>query len=282
MLTLSHTAETNARIATEYDYGDQPFPDDHLLAPGNYRDDLDAYPRAHTPPWLSAYVTGGRKPRLRIPSGTPGRRRANRGSGTIRGTSTATCTATQSSGPRHHGGWEAPARRPPSDHLRQEVDRARRSGVGQLFGDPDRREALHVPHLLHQQVGIPGGAISVLRGAEDLGAHLEREPRGGAAGGVGLPGEPARHHLEPRLLDDLVSRVGRGETVTVGGSIQVTRDGIACAKPRFSLPWTALSPVRVSSGLILIHQTGAAKPLLRVPLSHPNAVLIPDLFTALT
>jgi hypothetical protein len=62
----------------------------------------------------------------------------------------------------------------------------------------------------------------------------------------------------------------------------VTRDGIACAKPRFSLPWTALSPVRVSSGLILIHQTGAAKPLLRVPLSHPNAVLIPDLFTALT
>ncbi|WUD70504.1 hypothetical protein OG937_01700 [Streptomyces sp. NBC_00510] len=56
LLTVSHSAGTNAQVATDYDYGDHPIPDDDLLTPEHYRDDLAAYPRAHTPAWLTAYV----------------------------------------------------------------------------------------------------------------------------------------------------------------------------------------------------------------------------------
>ncbi|MBI0293609.1 hypothetical protein JBE04_03650 [Streptomyces sp. PRKS01-29] len=62
LLAVGHSAGTGARVTTEYDYGDQPFPEDHLLAPERYRDDLAAYPRAHTPAWLSAYVAGAGEP----------------------------------------------------------------------------------------------------------------------------------------------------------------------------------------------------------------------------
>jgi hypothetical protein len=88
----------------------------------------------------------------------------------------------------------------------------------------------------------------------------------------------ARKYLLPRLLNDLVERVGRGETVTVGGSLQVSPSGIACPKPRFSVPWDSLNPAQQSNGMVWIRQVGAEKPLLTVPLSHPNASLIPPLF----
>ncbi|MEV4500227.1 hypothetical protein AB0J84_31620, partial [Micromonospora arborensis] len=71
-------------------------------------------------------------------------------------------------------------------------------------------------------------------------------------------------------------------TWSVGGSVQVSRDGIACAKPRFSLPWASISPASLRNGMIWIHQVGVEKPVLTVPLSHPNAALIPNLFAALT
>ncbi|MDX3319737.1 hypothetical protein PV415_22785 [Streptomyces sp. ME03-5684b] len=44
----------------------------------------------------------------------------------------------------------------------------------------------------------------------------------------------ARQYLEPRLLTDLVSRVRRGETVTVGAGVNVSRKGITCGKPSIS------------------------------------------------
>lgn len=63
LLAVADTGETSV----EYDYGDEPFPDDQLLAAGHYRNDLDAYPRPHVPVWLAGYAAGpgaqGRSPR---------------------------------------------------------------------------------------------------------------------------------------------------------------------------------------------------------------------------
>lgn len=92
----------------------------------------------------------------------------------------------------------------------------------------------------------------------------------------------ARQYVEPRLLAELVAKVRRGETVTVGGSVKVSLNGIVCAKPRLSLPWESISAAQLRNGMICIYQKGVDKPVLTVPLSHPNAGLIPDLFATLT
>lgn len=55
-LLLSVT--NGGEMTVDYDYGDQPFPDDQLLAPEDYRDDLDTYPRDHVPVWLAGYIAG--------------------------------------------------------------------------------------------------------------------------------------------------------------------------------------------------------------------------------
>jgi hypothetical protein len=54
LLRVTNDGET----AIDYDYGDQPFPDDQLLAPEHYRSDLEAYPRERIPVWLAGYVVG--------------------------------------------------------------------------------------------------------------------------------------------------------------------------------------------------------------------------------
>lgn len=63
LLTCTSRGETTV----EYDYGDEPFPDDQLVAPEHYRNDLEAYPRSHVPVWLAGYIAGpaaqGRDPR---------------------------------------------------------------------------------------------------------------------------------------------------------------------------------------------------------------------------
>lgn len=62
LLTVTNRGEMTA----DYDYGDEPFPDDQLLSPEHYRNDLDAYPRNQVPVWLAGYVAGpvqGREPR---------------------------------------------------------------------------------------------------------------------------------------------------------------------------------------------------------------------------
>jgi stress response protein SCP2 len=58
MLAVGHSAGTDARVITEYDYGDEPFPEEHLQPPGHYRNDVAAYPRAQTPGWLTQYIAG--------------------------------------------------------------------------------------------------------------------------------------------------------------------------------------------------------------------------------
>ena len=92
----------------------------------------------------------------------------------------------------------------------------------------------------------------------------------------------SRQYLEPRLLAEFVNRVRRGETVAVSGGVRVNLDGIACPRPRLSLPWHLIGRIQPHGDLLWIHQAGAEKPALTVPLSHPNAGLIPALVATLT
>lgn len=54
LLDVTDQGETTV----DYDYGDEPFPDEQLLAPEHYRNDLDAYPRSRVPAWLAGYIAG--------------------------------------------------------------------------------------------------------------------------------------------------------------------------------------------------------------------------------
>ncbi|MET9488648.1 hypothetical protein [Nocardia sp. NPDC006630] len=51
----------------EYDYGEEPFPDQQLFPPQAYLADLQTYPRARLPVWLAAYV-GHADRQIRTPS----------------------------------------------------------------------------------------------------------------------------------------------------------------------------------------------------------------------
>ncbi|MFI9506329.1 hypothetical protein [Nocardia sp. NPDC052566] len=46
----------SGEVEVEYDYGDEPFPGEHLFRPEAYRADLAAYPRPRVPVWLAAYM----------------------------------------------------------------------------------------------------------------------------------------------------------------------------------------------------------------------------------
>lgn len=63
LLTCTNRGDTTVA----YDYGDEPFPEDQLVAPEHYRNDLETFPRTHVPVWLAGYVAGpdaqGRDPR---------------------------------------------------------------------------------------------------------------------------------------------------------------------------------------------------------------------------
>ncbi|GAA5200840.1 hypothetical protein GCM10023322_79600 [Rugosimonospora acidiphila] len=54
LLTVTNRGQTTV----DYDYGDEPFPDDQLMPPEYYRNDLASYPRHHVPVWLAGYVAG--------------------------------------------------------------------------------------------------------------------------------------------------------------------------------------------------------------------------------
>jgi hypothetical protein len=62
------TATNRGETTVDYDYGDEPFPDDQLVDAEHYRKDLQTYPRSHLPVWLAGYVAGpavqGRNPRV--------------------------------------------------------------------------------------------------------------------------------------------------------------------------------------------------------------------------
>lgn len=55
---LMLTVTQQGRLRADYDYGDQPFPDEQLQPAENYRDDIAAYPRSRLPVWLAGYLAG--------------------------------------------------------------------------------------------------------------------------------------------------------------------------------------------------------------------------------
>ncbi|MFI5502080.1 hypothetical protein ACIA5E_23710 [Nocardia asteroides] len=57
LLTLTNAG----RMEVDYDYGDEPFPDDQLFPPTVYRTDIEIYPRDHLPIWLAAYIRHGNR-----------------------------------------------------------------------------------------------------------------------------------------------------------------------------------------------------------------------------
>lgn len=70
-------------VEVDFDYGDEPFPDEHLFAPEDYRADLEAFDWSaeKLPTWLSAFVSHGgrqvRSPRkAAVPADTSGARSA--------------------------------------------------------------------------------------------------------------------------------------------------------------------------------------------------------------
>ncbi|MFE3442571.1 hypothetical protein ACFXNW_06035 [Nocardia sp. NPDC059180] len=54
---LTLTLTTAGELEVDYDYGDEPFPDDQLFPPEAYAADLQSYPRESLPVWLAAYLT---------------------------------------------------------------------------------------------------------------------------------------------------------------------------------------------------------------------------------
>jgi hypothetical protein len=54
LLTVTNRGETTV----DYDYGDEPFPDDQMVAPEHYRNDLETFPREHVPVWIAGYAAG--------------------------------------------------------------------------------------------------------------------------------------------------------------------------------------------------------------------------------
>ncbi|MFC4377443.1 hypothetical protein ACFO5K_25515 [Nocardia halotolerans] len=57
LVTLTNTG----RMDVDYDYGDDPFPDDQLFPPTVYRTDIEIYPRNRLPIWLAAYLGHGNR-----------------------------------------------------------------------------------------------------------------------------------------------------------------------------------------------------------------------------
>lgn len=48
--------DADGRLEVDYDYGDEPFPDEQLFAPEAYLADLEEFPRQRLPVWLDAYL----------------------------------------------------------------------------------------------------------------------------------------------------------------------------------------------------------------------------------
>jgi hypothetical protein len=74
--------DVTGRVEADYDYGDDPFPDDQMLVPEAYLADLQAFPRDRLPVWLAAYV-GHDNRQWRSPQQAAARSRADREAGVV-------------------------------------------------------------------------------------------------------------------------------------------------------------------------------------------------------
>ncbi|GGL23701.1 hypothetical protein [Nocardia jinanensis] len=76
LLTLTRSGQ----IEVDYDYGDEPFPEEQLFAPEIYRADLEAFPRKSLPVWLAAYLRHGDR-QQRSPGAAAAQARGDREAG---------------------------------------------------------------------------------------------------------------------------------------------------------------------------------------------------------
>ncbi|MCX4093041.1 hypothetical protein [Nocardia sp. alder85J] len=81
-MELRYTA--SGELDIDHDYGEEPFPENQLLAPSLYIEDLETFPRNRVPVWLGAYIGhGGRQ--HRPPARAAARARADRDAGIVAG-----------------------------------------------------------------------------------------------------------------------------------------------------------------------------------------------------
>ncbi|AHH15735.1 hypothetical protein NONO_c09280 [Nocardia nova SH22a] len=74
--------DREGHLNVDYDFGDDPFPDDQLLTPEAYLADLQAYPRERIPVWLAAYI-GHDDRQSRPPAEAARQIRADRAAGVV-------------------------------------------------------------------------------------------------------------------------------------------------------------------------------------------------------
>lgn len=72
--------EATGEVEVDYDYADEPFPDDQLLPPEAYRADLETFPRDSIPVWLAAYIFHDER-QWRSPQDAAAQARADRDAG---------------------------------------------------------------------------------------------------------------------------------------------------------------------------------------------------------
>ncbi|MEJ2851849.1 MULTISPECIES: hypothetical protein [unclassified Saccharothrix] len=240
-LTVTHLGETTV----SYDYGDQPFPREDLLAPEHYRNDLAAYPRDQVPAWLTDYLATADEPGE---------------------TSETFETEVESRRLR------ADARAITYGDRSFALDRA--EFVRYLSSPVTTKRFLGLGSrqtIWYFSVGAYPARFENTIDLEFVTDGKDAAPPEAWTFLVGL----AQRHLEPRLVAGLVDRIRRGETVDIAG-LSVHRGGVD-AHGR-TLPWRAISDVRVADNRVSIIQ--ASEPAVSVPLGNVNAVLIPRLIAA--
>jgi hypothetical protein len=95
----------------------------------------------------------------------------------------------------------------------------------------------------------------------------------------------ASHAIEPQIVEKLVRHISLGNTINIGG-IEFTREGYSRRKPfggREQVPWT--DPIYVpkfAAGNVTVwkNEKGKGVPFATVPMSTPNAVVLPELVKA--
>ncbi|MEU7140969.1 hypothetical protein ABZ942_16070 [Nocardia sp. NPDC046473] len=74
--------DVSGQVELDYDYGDEPFPNEHLLAPEAYLADLETFPRQRLPVWLAAYLGHGNR-QWRTPRDAAAQARADQEAGVV-------------------------------------------------------------------------------------------------------------------------------------------------------------------------------------------------------
>lgn len=271
VLLVDLSAPGNAGVITEYDYGDQPLPDDELLDADDYRRDVEVYPRAEVPEWLRRYI------------GDVGA-----------GPTSVPAAAAAPAGDPIPAAAPAPAAGPVLD-TRHDGSRLYASDVELIFGRA--RLALDDVRWVRYPVVRVATKRFLFPTTYDTTFHF----------GIGVDGESprkladikflrlfknsatpetwlflvdlVRRRVEPRLLTEFAAAVAGGRSITVGG-LRVGPEGVS--SNRSTLAWGEFAGTQVVNGRVHVFGAGGQRPVFDVGLGERNAVLLPDLLAHLS